>query len=106
MIKRLPSMIVPVMLLIAVLSTSAVKPAEYVRISPSAMARPQVRVARSTPSGRSARRQPMPANFDPKRRCAIGLRNPRQLEPLDEPCQGLDRLLAVPLCEDVLCDPR
>ncbi len=33
---RMPSMIVPAMLVVAVLSTSAVKPVEYVRISPTA----------------------------------------------------------------------
>ncbi len=33
--KRLPSMIAPMLLVLAVLSTSAVKPVEYVRISPS-----------------------------------------------------------------------
>lgn len=106
MIKRLPSMIVPALLLVAVLSTSAVKPAEYVRISPSAAASPLVRGARPGPSARSACKQLMPAKFDAERRCAIGLQDPVPLEPLDEPCLGLESLLAVPAGKHVLSDPR
>lgn len=106
MIKRLPSMIVPALLLIAVLSTSVVKPAEYVRISPSATARPLVRGTRPGPAARSGGGQPMPAEFDLECWCAVGLRGPVPSEMPDKPCQGLDLLLAVPAGNDMFCDPR
>lgn len=105
MIKRLPSMIVPALLLIAVLSTSVVKPAEYVRISPSGAASPLVRVARPGPSVRLGGGQRVPANFDSKRWCAVRSRNPGQLEPLHEFRHGMFSLFAAATGEHMPCDP-
>lgn len=110
MIKRLPSMIVPALLLTAVLSTSAVKPVEYVRISPSA-ARTQVRPDAFTRDWharlhlRSAVGQPVTAQFDRELRCAIGLRGPVLLELLDELRQCAWLLLGAATGDNTLHDP-
>jgi hypothetical protein len=117
-VLRMPSMIAPALLLIAVLSTSAVKPVEYVRISPSA-ARPLAQRDRARPNpieraggharsvaGRSGSVQTMPANErGGELGAAIGPRTPAAQELPREIAERVHRLLAVLAGEHVLRDP-
>jgi hypothetical protein len=107
--KRLPSMIAPMLLVLAVLSTSAVKPVEYVRISPSRTVevrenanRRQARCPRRTrPSAISALRRRVSAEGRLEVGLAVGLRLPVQLELPDEFRERSCALLAVLPGKDV-----
>lgn len=111
--KRLPSIIAPILLVLAVLSTSAVKPVEYVRISPSRTVkvrpktdhRRQARCSRRPrPSAISALRQHVATEGRLEEGLAVGLRLPPQLELPDESRDRPLRLLAVPSAKHVPTD--
>ena len=110
--KRLPSMIAPMLLVLAVLSTSAVKPVEYVRISPSRSVgvrenadRRQARCPRRThPSAISALRQRASAEERLEAGIAVGQCSPAQLELPGESRERPYQLLAAPLGKDMIED--